>query len=359
MRATRAFIPGFTDTTGLYISLPTQNPIDLYVATTGDDTSGDGSAGNPWLTIQKGLDEAAKLRNDASIRVNVANGTYVETIEMPISAQGRIELLGDIVTRTNVVIDGGFNSVTVDHSDGNAEWIIDGFRITGGAVGIFVDNANKTIVKNVEFDGQAFGALAINSSFFTLEDNVNGDAAFDGTGIPTAFFAIGGGNRATLTLDQSFTVTDMIQMLETDTACNITIASGNTPSVTLKDTANTVGISIKRGSFFLMRSPVTITGNAARTDDIGIKIFEGSPTVIEADITFNDLAKGWRLQENSFVEAGSQTFTYNNCTVDFEYDSTSTYVHDNQFDATPIAAEDTTVNVGYDLRGYYMNLLFG
>ena len=31
----------------------------LHVSTTGDDESGDGSVNNPYLTIQKGIDEAS------------------------------------------------------------------------------------------------------------------------------------------------------------------------------------------------------------------------------------------------------------------------------------------------------------
>ena len=33
----------------------------LHVSTTGDDESGDGSVDNPYLTIQKGIDEASSM----------------------------------------------------------------------------------------------------------------------------------------------------------------------------------------------------------------------------------------------------------------------------------------------------------
>ena len=33
----------------------------LHVSTTGNDESGDGSASNPFLTIQKGIDEASSM----------------------------------------------------------------------------------------------------------------------------------------------------------------------------------------------------------------------------------------------------------------------------------------------------------
>jgi hypothetical protein len=42
-----------------------------YVATTGSDTDGDGSAGNPWLTISNGVFQAA-----AGDTLLVATGRY-------------------------------------------------------------------------------------------------------------------------------------------------------------------------------------------------------------------------------------------------------------------------------------------
>ena len=43
----------------------------LHVSTTGNDESGDGSVSNPYLTIQKGIDEASSMDT-----VLVLNGKY-------------------------------------------------------------------------------------------------------------------------------------------------------------------------------------------------------------------------------------------------------------------------------------------
>ncbi len=50
---------------------------DYYVSTTGDDVSGDGSAGNPWKTIQHAVDNVV-----AGDIIHVAAGTYVEQVEI-------------------------------------------------------------------------------------------------------------------------------------------------------------------------------------------------------------------------------------------------------------------------------------
>ena len=49
--------------------------LQYYVATTGNDSTGDGSVNNPWLTISKAL---ATVAIDKPATINVAAGTYAE-----------------------------------------------------------------------------------------------------------------------------------------------------------------------------------------------------------------------------------------------------------------------------------------
>lgn len=74
---------------------------DLYVATTGNDTTGDGSSGNPWRTIQKAAQVAT-----AGQTVSVAPGTYNERVNFDVNsgtAGNEIVFLAE----DGVVIDGG------------------------------------------------------------------------------------------------------------------------------------------------------------------------------------------------------------------------------------------------------------
>lgn len=52
----------------------------IYVATTGSDTAGDGSSGNPYKTIQKGHNAILKNLNGFTGTVSVAAGTYNESV---------------------------------------------------------------------------------------------------------------------------------------------------------------------------------------------------------------------------------------------------------------------------------------
>jgi hypothetical protein len=61
-----------------------------YVSTTGDDGTGTGTIGNPWLTIQKGVDELI-----AGDTLYVRGGTYAERVQIH-------DLVGDLTHWTTV-----------------------------------------------------------------------------------------------------------------------------------------------------------------------------------------------------------------------------------------------------------------
>ena len=52
----------------------------VYVATTGNDTTGDGTSGNPYKTIAKGLSVIPKNLNGYDATLYIAGGTYAESV---------------------------------------------------------------------------------------------------------------------------------------------------------------------------------------------------------------------------------------------------------------------------------------
>ena len=78
---------------------------NLHVATTGSDSTGDGSMDNPFATIQKGIDAAT-----SGDTVSVAAGTYVENIYI----DKNIAVLGE--DRETTIIDGDSSGSAVSYT---------------------------------------------------------------------------------------------------------------------------------------------------------------------------------------------------------------------------------------------------
>jgi hypothetical protein len=84
----------------------------VYVATTGNDTTGDGTVGTPWLTIQYALNKLSKIHlNGYTYTVSIANGTYTTqaiTLVDPVGygAGGRTVIKGGSGTASDVILTG-------------------------------------------------------------------------------------------------------------------------------------------------------------------------------------------------------------------------------------------------------------
>lgn len=109
----------------------------VYVATSGNDASGDGSESYPYRTIQHAIDSLSKNLINKEITINIADGTYSENVEVAGFYGGTLRFnLGAVTMKsfvlyeTNVIING--TSLTLSAS-GN----IYGFRCHRGANAIF------------------------------------------------------------------------------------------------------------------------------------------------------------------------------------------------------------------------------
>ncbi len=59
----------------------------FYVATTGSDTTGDGSSGSPWATLRKALSylDEYRILGSAKVTISIAKGKYTETSQVPVN----------------------------------------------------------------------------------------------------------------------------------------------------------------------------------------------------------------------------------------------------------------------------------
>jgi len=118
-----------------------------YVSTTGNDTTGDGSLLNPWLTINHAIGQAG-----GGDTINVAAGTYVENVSIPKSvtlkgAKYDVNVSGRTAASASESTIQGL--VTVDASGVN----INGFTLTNpsqtNALSVTPSHSNIAITYNI------------------------------------------------------------------------------------------------------------------------------------------------------------------------------------------------------------------
>ncbi|MBD3401957.1 hypothetical protein GF420_03605 [candidate division GN15 bacterium] len=135
----------------LLISLASVTADVIYVATDGNDATGDGSNGAPFLTIQKGIAEAT---NGDTVRVK--NGTYTGTGNVNLSFQGKAILVTSndfVTTPENLIIDCGGSpnrAFVFDDGETNSS-VLSNFTIRNGDVRTrvvnFQDDKNGGAIK--------------------------------------------------------------------------------------------------------------------------------------------------------------------------------------------------------------------
>jgi hypothetical protein len=167
--------------------------LDLYVATSGNDTTGDGTASKPFLTIQKAYNFAQQTYNlnGHTLTIHVADGTYLGSLQAagPITGTtgpGGVQIIGNTTTPANCyVITSG--NVPCFYGSGGAQFYVDGFRIgIGGAttiIGCIWATGNGTAISvgtHIHYAG------AVNSA--NIKSDVSGTVIMRGCVIENASF---------------------------------------------------------------------------------------------------------------------------------------------------------------------------
>jgi hypothetical protein len=123
----------------------------LYVSTSGDDISGDGTQENPFRTVQHGIDVSF-----SSDTVLAANGVYEENISIAaksVCLASRYLFSGEPLDIQNTIIDGGFDSTVVMFASCDSATAITGFSIRNGygwfGGGILSECSDLTISDNI------------------------------------------------------------------------------------------------------------------------------------------------------------------------------------------------------------------
>lgn len=168
-----------------------------YVATTGSDTTGDGSSGNPWATPQFALNT---IRNNYDFMgftpvLNIADGTYNppsgsnQVLSCTAANVGTIyvQIIGNVTNPQNVI----FNVPSGDYgiSAGDYCWLVfNGIKFTGPASG-----SGSIFVFAKNYGGIDFGDVIFGSNGST--GGIDIFAINQGTIIATGNFTIAGNSQ--------------------------------------------------------------------------------------------------------------------------------------------------------------------
>lgn len=122
--------------------------VTVYVSTTGNDVSGDGSSDAPYKTIQKAVDSIPKHLDGYTAQITIANGTYPERVTVEGFTSGRVVVgrYGDLFTINGIDI---INCSFVETNISRIE------RLSGNSRPLFVakDGSNVFMDGNMVLDG--------------------------------------------------------------------------------------------------------------------------------------------------------------------------------------------------------------
>jgi hypothetical protein len=89
-----------------------------YVSTSGNDTTGDGSVGTPWATIQHAIDYLVEFVDTATYNVTIqlVDGTYTDsgTVLKTVNGAGKVTIQGNSADNTDVIVNSSNHNFRVE-----------------------------------------------------------------------------------------------------------------------------------------------------------------------------------------------------------------------------------------------------
>ena len=124
----------------------------FFVRTTGSDTTGDGSSGNPWATLQFANEELARTVNTGSFNVTIDTGpgSFAGLAAVSVDGQGSVTVKGDSNSTTILTANGtGISSVRMRDLQGS-DWVLEDLELRPNSnFGLVVlSNASAVSISN-------------------------------------------------------------------------------------------------------------------------------------------------------------------------------------------------------------------
>lgn len=157
--------------------------VNIYVSTTGSDTTGTGTESAPFATITKALSTLPKFLNGFNPSVYVSSGTYREVVRINNFVGGTVRLRGSssaatiygLTIQNSVVETTGLTLTLSSTGDSNAALYMDGGRyrcyneisITSSATGAYLVNGAQLLLTSspLTLSGNSYGIRAEHGSF--------------------------------------------------------------------------------------------------------------------------------------------------------------------------------------------------
>lgn len=166
------------DTNGRYL----KEDMTVYVATTGNDITGTGTAANPYRTINFALSMIPKNLNSHTITLNISGGTYVESVNIQNFLGGtiKINLTGDVTIQDWQV----FNSYVACTTSGNVNTLTLSWIHLSDSANVYSSDVNFQLhaTSSSAFSGTPSIFINDGSSFYmpglTTLDSHSGTAVF-------------------------------------------------------------------------------------------------------------------------------------------------------------------------------------
>ena len=281
-----------------------------YVATTGNDTSGNGTQAYPWLTIQHAIDNVT-----ASDTIYVANGTYSENVYVNKS----INLTGN-----------GYQNTTINSaldSDYVFEVIVNnvsisGFRITGATdddqAGIYLDSAYYCNVYNNDVSNNFQGIFLASSFNNTISNITSNSSGYIGIYLESS---------------SNNTLTNSIVNANEENGIYLDSSSSNT-LINITSNSNTDG-----GIFLESSSNNTLTNITSNYNSQGIYL-DGSST---NTLTENNMSDNtYNLYISGSINSHFNNTIFSNNVIDYSYNVYYNFsISDFEFNST------TASNAGF------------
>lgn len=290
--------------------------VAIYVTKTGNDTTGDGTLANPYLTIGKGLEELVNWVSPNTMLLHIGAGTYTENVNVPRELAGVVDIQGDSSNPDNVVISAANPNLPALTISGTAKFYLRGIKVQGATntYGVFVDRGDLTIYY-CKFYNNQYGVSAYNNSKINFVYTSTGASSIDGNNIGSSYGILADFNSV-MNIGQAITIS------------NVAIGVYNRTSTTYLSAAATITASMtvwrsEKDSYNNIQGVQTLTGTSTAS---GRNIFY----LAQSEMDFSGATLNMSTSYYGFygftgvkiIDSGT-TYSYTNITVPayFDYDT--------------------------------------